>query len=335
MLSSRQDLIVGVQTISSKTADGKDVILSPNGGILATIDTGTDEIWLPRAMCDMFASTFNLTYFDEADRYIVTDAAHSELLRTKPSVTFRLGNGISGGEAIDIELPYDAFDLVGTYPLFGKPTNYFPLRRAQNSTQYALGRTFLQEAYLSVDFERDTFNLSQATFTAQAVPADVVTIEPKDKSVDNLTKLGSTSNNSKLSHGAIVGIAIGAVFLLFVVLGSWLYRRRKRAKKYAGAAQELPDNEKAEPNQSELANCEKTEVNPFELDAIVEAPGTLSLTAELEHRGIVELYSPHGASEVDDVEKFGSHIIGTTKEVPPSPVYELPSPDMDKFVKRG
>jgi hypothetical protein len=56
-----------------------------------------------------------------------------------PTITFKLGDTIDGGDTVDITLPYNAFDLQADYPLYTNRTNYFPLRRADNDTQYTLG----------------------------------------------------------------------------------------------------------------------------------------------------------------------------------------------------
>jgi hypothetical protein len=63
-----------------------------------------------------------------------------------PSITFKLGYEIYGGQSINIVLPYAAFNLQASYPIYSNATNYFPIRRASNDTQYVIGRTFLQEA---------------------------------------------------------------------------------------------------------------------------------------------------------------------------------------------
>jgi hypothetical protein len=41
-----------------------------------------------------------------------------------------------------------AFDLQAHWSIYPSTTNYFPLRRAANDTQYTLGKKFLQEAYV-------------------------------------------------------------------------------------------------------------------------------------------------------------------------------------------
>jgi len=66
-----------------------------------------------------------------------------------PEVTFSIANSLSGGQTVNIVLPFSAFAPKAKYPFI--PSNatspyYFPLRQAANETQYTLGRTFLQEA---------------------------------------------------------------------------------------------------------------------------------------------------------------------------------------------
>lgn len=75
--------------------------------------------------------------------------------------------------AVNISLPYQAFDLQVTQPITENGTNYFPLRCSSNMSQYVLGRAFLQETYLFVDYEKSTFSLSQAQFNKHS---NVVTV---------------------------------------------------------------------------------------------------------------------------------------------------------------
>lgn len=79
-------------------------------------------------------------------RYLVNDTVHEKLKVLNPVITFKLGNQTYGGETLNIVLPYSAFDLQVDYPIYPSATNYFPLRRAMNDSQYVIGRTFLQEA---------------------------------------------------------------------------------------------------------------------------------------------------------------------------------------------
>lgn len=118
-------------------------------GILASIDSTVPELWLPRSSCDVFEREFGLEYDAYTDRYLVNETIHQNLISTNPILSFQLGNtadNIGTGQGIEISLPYAAFDLQAAYPLYNTTTNYFPIRRAENETQYTLGRVFLQEA---------------------------------------------------------------------------------------------------------------------------------------------------------------------------------------------
>lgn len=144
-----RSLTVGLQAIeATNTLLGVASLLPV--GILSLIDSTVPEIWLPVSACTIFEKAFGLQFDPHTNRYLVNESIHSQLTSLNPVLTFRLGNAISGGESIDITLPYQAFDLQATYPIYPNATNYFPLRRAANDSQYTLGRTFLQEAYVTL-----------------------------------------------------------------------------------------------------------------------------------------------------------------------------------------
>ena len=79
----------------------------------------------------------------------VDDDQHESLMAEDTDFTFVLANNETGGPTVDIHLPYSSFDLAMDYPLVAcniSGIRYFPLKRAANSSQYTLGRAFLQEA---------------------------------------------------------------------------------------------------------------------------------------------------------------------------------------------
>lgn len=114
-------------------------------GILTFIDSTIPEIWLLIAVSTIFESAFGLRYDATTDRHFVNDTIHANLTSMNPTTTFTLGNDISGGETVSLDFPYAALDLQASWPIYANATNYFPLRRAANSTQYRLERIFLQE----------------------------------------------------------------------------------------------------------------------------------------------------------------------------------------------
>ena len=153
-----RSLTVDVQSITaSNTLQGG---ISPLSiGAFFLIDSSVPDLWLPMSSCQLFEEAFGLTYDPNTDLYLVNDTTHASLLQLNPTISIKLGVSKFDRPSVDINLPYGAFDLQASSPFHPNATNYFPLRRAANSTQYTLGRTFLQEAHLIVDYERSNFSV--------------------------------------------------------------------------------------------------------------------------------------------------------------------------------
>jgi hypothetical protein len=140
-------------------------------------------------------------------------------------------------DSVSISFPYAAFDLTAKppYQLINKTSRYFPLRRAENDTEYTLGRTFLQEAFLTVDWERQNFSVSQNSWVAGA-QQHLVPIQSINGTTGNGTVGGAAPATTKvtpLSGGAIAGIAVGAIAILLlsaVLALMYLRSRRKQSK---------------------------------------------------------------------------------------------------------
>ena len=140
-----RDLVVGLQSITFSDATiTNEELLSP--GILTFIDSTVPHIWLPIDACHAFEDSFGIEWNSTIERYLVNNTLHSELQKQNASVSFILGNDVNGGSTVNITLPYASFDLNISAPFVDTTQYYFPLRQAANSTQYTLGRTFLQEA---------------------------------------------------------------------------------------------------------------------------------------------------------------------------------------------
>ena len=231
-----RSLLVGIQSISSINENGTTSNLLPTG-VMAFVDSTEAQIWLPVEACQAFEKAFGLTYNTTSGFYLVDNALHAQLQAQNASVTFTLGSTVSGGETVNITLPYNSFDLTLTPPAanLSSSTKYFPLRRADNDTQYTLGRTFLQEAYLTVDWERQNFSISECLF-AENMQQNLLAIQsPSDK-----------TNSGGSSTGKTVGIAVGVVLgvlVIVAVIGAILWRqhlvKRAREEKEAEEAKKL------------------------------------------------------------------------------------------------
>ncbi|MAD83081.1 MAG: hypothetical protein CL912_08955 [Deltaproteobacteria bacterium] len=233
------DLTVRLEAIS--TSSSISLLPSP---INTVLDSTVSHIWLPTSACTLFENAFGLTWNETAQLYFVSETQHTLLQAQNPSVTFTLRRPdtvASATERINITLPYGAFDLTASWPLVESETRYFPLKRANDSSQYILGRAFFQEAYVVADYERKNFSVSQCKWDSS--PQNIVTIFPPSDSTDN-----PETKPSGLPVGAIAGIAAGGGVLLIVLavvlyFCSWKPRRRKRK------TAELAANEVAVQNQ--------------------------------------------------------------------------------------
>jgi hypothetical protein len=133
-------LPTGVSTITTA------ISLMPES-LYISIDSTIPYIYLPVIICDLFEAEFGLQWDSASEIYTINDTMHLSLRNLSPNISFTLSN--TAGEMLEFVLPYAAFDLRASFPVLPNgtnATNYFPLKRAKDSTQYTLGRVFLQEA---------------------------------------------------------------------------------------------------------------------------------------------------------------------------------------------
>ncbi|RGP69268.1 peptidase catalytic [Fusarium longipes] len=244
-----RDLVVALQAITYSGTNEAQLLTSP---IHIYIDSTDPNIWLPDNAVDAFESAFDLTLDDSTGLYLVNESHHDDLLASNAEVSFRLSDVLEGGGTVTITLPYRAFDLKAEYPLVDNSSYYFPLKRAKNESQYTLGRVFLQEAYLTADYERGVFNVSQCAWV-EGAKEHVVTINSKDYDEDTLTDnnssgrgVGGTGNDGEdsspksLSSAAIAGIVVGVVVGLAITALAAYVLMTRRTKRDKGTQEDLP-----------------------------------------------------------------------------------------------
>lgn len=202
---------------------------------LFTIDSSTPFLWLPESVCKRFETALGLVYDTNLQLYTFgrNTSQHDALVNWNLTFNFIIADLPGSTKSVNISLPYSAFDLQLSYPFPGlnatassPAINYFPLRKAANSSQYTIGRVFLQEAYLIVDYERNNFSVHQATFASDALTNySLVDINKPDNSTPSNH---NDSTSSSLSKGAIVGIVIACVVAFVVVVAILIFCLRKR-----------------------------------------------------------------------------------------------------------
>lgn len=247
--------------------------------IIAPLDSSIPELWLPKSVCDRFESAFGLQYHEGSGRYLLSDAQRDRLRSMNPVVTMTIGSdtSISGNSTI-IQLPYAAFDLQAGFPIFVNETNYFPIRRADNDSQYAIGRAFLQEAYIGVDFESGTFNVSAAKWDK---------LDPEIIPIASSESRAAAEKKGGLPTGAIAGIVVGCVVgVALLGVCAWLVmRKRKRKNITQHDAVETAANEKI---RYEMQPPSELESNALR---VAELPGKQGKSELYESRAVPELSS--------------------------------------------
>ena len=250
-----RDLTVQITAITSSESKGETPLLSQ--ATPAFLDSGLPYLWLPEESCTSFEKAFNLTYDKERNMYPLTDEQHKALLTRNPNITFTLGN-LTAGFSTNISLPYAAFDLTATAPIFPNSTRYFPLKRAANTTQVTLGRTFFQEAYVIADYDRANFSVSQCKWVADAPEAIVPILAPtpvgESTSGADPESSGTANNdgnkNKTTAIGPIVGGVVGGLVAIAVVaylIYRFCVKPRRHAAEAATAAALAANAEKEDP----------------------------------------------------------------------------------------
>ena len=242
----------------------------------------------------------------------MSNTLHTQLLRTNPNITFTLGSEPVGGQTVDITLPSPPYSGLKNQSL------YFPLRRAANATQYTLGKAFLQEAYLIVDWERQNFSVSQCLWEAQP-STKLVPITPLNGSIGTTNGTQSSSSLPKSLHiPAVVGIAVGAAIVLSLSLFAvyflcWRRRRNAQKRDHKDAHSESPEssnsrlvqNDQVFPKAELGANQYPDTIDgAFYKPPLLEVPGesTLPVEADSEEKEIFEMQGDFPGRQITEKE---------------------------------
>ena len=311
-----RDLVVGLQSVKFSDDETKDQEMLPSGGILTFVDSTVPQIWLPLDACQQFEEYFGIEYDNATDLYLVNASTHSRLLRQNASLSFQLGNDPTSGSSTIINFPYASFDMTVAYPIVNQSTNYFPIRRAANDSQYTLGRAFLQESYLTVDYERRRFAVSQAVFPDNAAQQITPIVSVNDSAITTTTATPS----KKISGGAIAGIVIGIIAIIaLIIAGALLYWRRSKHPKSSAKptspdlSNELEDSKPLPHGVGELQANGNTEPShlgdegAFSPNRKTEMEGTTPLS----EKSRVELEGSRGRVEMEGSPKMAHEVPGS------------------------
>ena len=313
-----KDLLVGIRSITSDASSSP--LLSR--GLYAFIDSLVPHIWLPLEVCQAFERAFGLVWSNSSELYLVTEDMHNRLVDLNPNVTFTLGPSLTDGGTVDIVMPYGSFDLTAKSPLVRNSTRYFPLKRAQNDTQYTLGRAFLQQAYIIADYDRSNFSVHQALFPSTSVPQNLIAIRAPGDSIP------PSKPKDSLSTGAIIGIVIAilsVIIILCCVLAIFIRRRRRREKRRVAAETAAKEAEEARYQKPELPT---TEITVHQHTNDIKHPG-FELPDDAQPAQLRPQEMPIAEEILPDKTDVVSELPpGVVSELPSEVVSELPAGDI-------
>ena len=345
-------LAIGVPSILYSTTPGvspdtSSFTESCGGGFRANIDSTLPYLILPDCICDHFERTFGLTYDETQNLYFVNSTSHERNGQQNGTVEFKIaGSPSDTATYANIQLGYSAFDQQWKPTVGGNATNYFPLKRSKNGV-YTLGRTFLQEAYIVVDYDRLNFTVAPA-FYADPMPREDLKI------IYNTTynPLSDSSNSGGgLAPGAIAGIVVGIVvaFAIAGIIAFCWWRKRKNKKETVQkqyetsqidptlAGQEVKHRRVSELTGSDLPSSPKTPLGGYYTADHKSVPPISEMSPDSPP---VELYSPppESASDIEGGRDYFTagtpHRRGAQRDrtssghnTPGTPIAELPGDD--------
>jgi hypothetical protein len=308
-----RDLVVQLQNIVTG-ATPTSLLPTP---IPAFIDSTVPYIWLPKPACSLFESAFGLVWDDATELYLLNKTQQTALQTQNASITFSIAN-LTSSETVDITFPYSAFELTAAYPLVENSTKYFPLKRADNETQYTLGRTFFQEAYVITDYERRNFSISACKYDILE-PQNIVAILPPSNAINSSspTSTPTTLSSTSLPKAAIGGIAAGgaAVAIAIAALVNFCLRRKKVK------AAELAANSSAYQEMVLKPELDGTAKEPeiYETDGRKYVPPAVTKVGEAEIEPLYELPAEDVRAELMSTERVEMGSRGGIPSPGPSP----------------
>jgi hypothetical protein len=281
MLPKEDDTVmINIETISVYSPGNISFSLPLSQPASFRIDSALPQIWLPLEACTMFQTAFGLIWDNDLELYYVNETTHTQLLQHRVSVGFTMVSQPQGLSKV-ITVSYDTFDLQLQPPRVDTTRSYFPIKRAIDSSQYLLGRAFLQETYLTVDYDQRHFTLSEVA-TDPMPGGSIVPIFRTAWIPGNETT--QSDGNKRLPGGTYAGIGIGAASAFVLVFGSaflfWVNRWSKLQEvnmvvntfeKAELHAEDKQDPATMKAGQAELVDTQTTEVmgrEPGELDTM-------------------------------------------------------------------
>lgn len=168
-----------------------------SGGVLVSVDGCSPYLTLPKSTCDSIADHLPVKYNKDLGLYIWQQdkPKYSQIVSSASTLDFTFLGG-SNTQRVTISVPFRHLNLTLTQPLVDVDQQYFPCYTGP-SGGYALGRAFLQDAFVGANWDSKTWWLAQAP--GPNIPtAQVVTLTESD------TEIQASKNDWKESWSGSV-----------------------------------------------------------------------------------------------------------------------------------
>ncbi|KAK8131193.1 hypothetical protein PG984_007631 [Apiospora sp. TS-2023a] len=203
-------------------------------GISTMVDGCSPYLTLPRSTCDALAGHLPVTYDAGLGLYMwnTNDAKYSQIVSSASALEFTF-LGSSNTDLVPISVPFRHLNLTLDKPLVQNPQPYFPC--FTGSSNFTLGRAFLQDAFVGANWGTKTWFMAQAP--GPIVPeAKVVKFSSSDaRSID------ASNNDWKESWS-----------------GYWTALTPAQA---SGSSAVAPPKDTANPNNTNNTNSKNTDEN--------------------------------------------------------------------------
>ncbi|KAI4226304.1 MAG: hypothetical protein LQ349_006901 [Xanthoria aureola] len=295
-------------------AQKQDLLRQGNASIGDSIQVSLDPLapylHLPQSTCAAIASYLPVSYQSKYRLYFwnTKDPHYEPLVKSPSFLSFTFRAPSLPQAKLIIKVPFQLLNLTLQAPMIDTPTQYFPCRSPQaggtHPSGYALGRAFLQAAFLAVNWDTNhgAWSLGQApgpdTATApqQEQFSDIfksstaswsdswkghwTPIEEKISTVNSTSPTvpkDAAAPTARLSAGAKAGIGVGCAAALVASIGLCFYRIRSRARR----ASQMASQQAAEAKRIEEEKFQRAEI-PFMVEAADPEP------VEMSHREIFQ-----------------------------------------------
>ena len=235
---------------------------SLDSGLKIIVDPVNPYLYLPQSSCDAIAAELPVTYQPAYGLYFwnTSDSQYDKIATSPSYLAFIFSKNSLNNEDITIKVPFALLNLTLEAPLVKTPTQYFPCM-ATNSTP-ALGRAFLQAAFVGVNWLGGKWFLAQApgpdgSFIVNAVTIgdnesiisgssnnwedtwkntwNLIPTNSNSKSTNTDTEISSSNTDSKglstiVKIGIIVGSTVGGMLIIALFCGLCIRYRRQQEK---------------------------------------------------------------------------------------------------------